>query len=417
MLPPEVNAFYSRVCVCARARVQICGGVRSSSFRSDEIDQMVIDFVWSLRHHPRYAGAAFVVAIEGNMSYLQADRMAGIVMKDGLGPTIVLAEDGKNLGRYGVYTGHMEKCAYIEVIQALMIRGGLYWESKENFIGRFNRGADVLAVPMQKQQLLEFQNTMHDEMMNYRSERRDPKVRSPHVHGSVDVRRKSAGGRVRWRSSARGLASRTTRSCRSRSPCTGRNTRSATTRSWTTASATAGGVREMSCKSASPSSGHQRQQARHETGKNAEFRSLDLNTPMHHLNSFLTANALRMSESQLRDDTPHAVVDQVQNDCDVDGYHKLDDAKCDFIGRANKYYALPKADQACYEYFKKLILDHVDAADATLQQFRDGENPDFKKALEHLSVGINKLRQGIINSEWFASGLLSLDDLRKNTFT
>ena len=124
-----------------------------------------------------------------------------------------------------------------------------------------------------------------------------------------------------------------------------------------------------------------------------------------------------MSESQLRDDTSHIVVDQVQNDCDVEGYHKLDDAKCAFIRRAIKYYALPRADQACHEHLKKFIEDHIDAADATLQQFRDGENPDFQKALEHLQAGSTKLRQGMINSEWFASGLLSLDELRKNTFT
>jgi hypothetical protein len=65
-----------------------------------------------------------------------------------------------------------------------MIRGGLFWESRDNFIGRFNRGAEPLTTALQTTQLNEFQNVMHDEMMYYRSERRDPKVHS-HTHSST----------------------------------------------------------------------------------------------------------------------------------------------------------------------------------------------------------------------------------------
>lgn len=155
---------------------QICGGVQSASFRSDEIDQMLIDFVFSLRRHRRYQGAAFVVAIEGNMSYIEADRIASIVQKGQVQPVVVLAEDGQKKGRYGVHTGHMEKSAYIEVIQALMVRGGLYWAAAVDFVGRYNRGAEPLSGSILKAQLAEFQSTMHGEMLNYRSERRDPKV-------------------------------------------------------------------------------------------------------------------------------------------------------------------------------------------------------------------------------------------------
>lgn len=156
--------------------LQICGGVRSASFRSDEIDQMLIDFVFALRRHRRYQAAAFVVAIEGNMSYIEADRIATIVQKGQVQPVVVLAEDGQKKGRYGVHTGYMEKSAYIETIQALMVRGGLYWAAAANFVGRYNRGAEPLSGNLLHSQLNEFQSTMYGEMMNYRSERRDPKV-------------------------------------------------------------------------------------------------------------------------------------------------------------------------------------------------------------------------------------------------
>jgi hypothetical protein len=155
---------------------QICGGVRSASFRSDEIDQMLTDFVYALRRHRRYQGAAFIVAIEGNMSYLESDRIACIVQKQPVQPVVVLAEDGQQKGRYGVHTGQMEKSAYIEAIQALMIRGGLYWPTAADFVGRYNRGAELLSGSILGAQLVEFQTVMYGEMMNYRSERRDPKV-------------------------------------------------------------------------------------------------------------------------------------------------------------------------------------------------------------------------------------------------
>lgn len=162
--------------VCGGCGVQICGGVQSASFRSDEIDQMLIDFVFALRRHRRYQGAAFVVAIEGNMSYIEADRIASIVQKSQVQPVVVLSEDGQQKGRYGVHTGHMEKSAYIEVIQALMVRGGLYWAAPVDFVGRYNRGAEQLSASILTAQRTEFQTTMYGEMMNYRSERRDPKV-------------------------------------------------------------------------------------------------------------------------------------------------------------------------------------------------------------------------------------------------
>jgi hypothetical protein len=162
--------------------LQICGGVRSASFRSDEIDQMLTDFVFALRRHGRYQAAAFVVAIEGNMSYLESDRIATIVQKRPVQPVVVLAEDGQQKGRYGVHTGQIEKSAYIETIQALMIRGGLYWAAPANFVGRYNRGAEILSGSILTAQLAEFQSVMYGEMMNYRSERRDPKVGHFFVH-------------------------------------------------------------------------------------------------------------------------------------------------------------------------------------------------------------------------------------------
>lgn len=155
---------------------QMCGGVQSASFRSDEIDQMLTDFVYGLRRHRRYQAAAFIVAIEGNMSYIEADRIATIVQKRPAQPVVVLAEDGQQKGRYGVHTGQMEKSAYIETIQALMVRGGLYWAAPADFVGRYNRGAELISGSILNAQLTEFQSVMYGEMMNYRSERRDPKV-------------------------------------------------------------------------------------------------------------------------------------------------------------------------------------------------------------------------------------------------
>lgn len=216
--------------------------MQSASFRSDEIDQMLIDFVFALRRHRRYQGAAFVVSIEGNMSYLESDRIASIVQKHQVQPVVVLAEDGRQKGRYGVHTGHMEKSAYIEVIQALMVRGGLYWAEPCDFIGRYNRGAEQLSASILSAQRTEFQNVMYGEMMNYRSERRDPKVGHSRVRAVTANTRKLDGARPRLQSLARARVRKTTRLCRCKSPSTGRSTRSARTSSWTCASATAGGV-------------------------------------------------------------------------------------------------------------------------------------------------------------------------------
>jgi hypothetical protein len=238
--------------------VQICGGVQSASFRSDEIDQMLIDFVFALRRHRRYQGAAFVVAIEGNMSYIEADRIASIVQKSQVQPVVVLAEDGQQKGRYGVHTGHMEKSAYIEVIQALMVRGGLYWAEPCDFVGRYNRGAEQLSGSILAAQRTEFQSTMYGEMMNYRSERRDPKVRCHRCHHHRCIRR-SAGAQPRLQSLARARARRTTRSCHCKSQSTGHSTRSQRTSSWISANGTAGGVAETSCRFALPSAFPQRQ--------------------------------------------------------------------------------------------------------------------------------------------------------------
>ena len=170
--------------------------MQSASFRSDEIDQMLIDFVFALRRHRRYQGAAFVVAIEGNMSYIEADRIASIVQKSQVQPVVVLAEDGQHKGRFGVHTGHMEKSAYIEVIQALMVRGGMYWAAPCDFVGRYNRGAEQLSASILTAQRTEFQTTMYGEMMNYRSERRDPKVCCAAIRVAAIAAAAASGGRM-----------------------------------------------------------------------------------------------------------------------------------------------------------------------------------------------------------------------------
>ena len=98
----------------------IVGLDHTDSADPDTIDNMIVQHIYTLRKHPTYRDALFVVFVEANMSNVQANRVRKLVSMSELGPIIVPGYNSKGEECPGVYTTSTNKEAYIFALLNLL---------------------------------------------------------------------------------------------------------------------------------------------------------------------------------------------------------------------------------------------------------------------------------------------------------
>ena len=113
----QVEFGASTDCLC----VQLIGLEATDSFRDADVVGMVRRHLTQLRRDPRYEAALMVIFIEANMSYIGADRLAGIIASTPLfAPSSVESKDPRDHGRVGVWTGPTEKKSMAEYLRLVI---------------------------------------------------------------------------------------------------------------------------------------------------------------------------------------------------------------------------------------------------------------------------------------------------------
>lgn len=101
-------------------KTALVGLDHTDSADPDTIDNMIVQHLFTLRKHPTYANALFVVFVEANMSNVQANRVRKLVTMPTLGPIVVPGYNSKGEQCPGVYTTNTNKEAYIYALLNLL---------------------------------------------------------------------------------------------------------------------------------------------------------------------------------------------------------------------------------------------------------------------------------------------------------
>jgi hypothetical protein len=137
----------------------IAGMDISDSHKHDVIVKMLQNHVLMLRAIPQYHKADIFLYIEANMSFISADEVCEMYIRNDekFGPVIPVSDRKEGDGRYGVWSGQYEKEAYARGLAYTMSDGNLDY-------CRHMAGAKIEATKM----------VLQDQMKNLRREAKTP---------------------------------------------------------------------------------------------------------------------------------------------------------------------------------------------------------------------------------------------------
>lgn len=127
---------FSLVSFCYENGHAIIVGIdQSTSYHSDDVASMVHQHFTNLRNHPKLRNSIYVVFIEANMSYLDADRIANeLERKKQYRPIVIPSYDTTQKRRKGVWTDNPAKIAYADALSRALTSQQLACEL--NIIGQ-----------------------------------------------------------------------------------------------------------------------------------------------------------------------------------------------------------------------------------------------------------------------------------------
>jgi hypothetical protein len=98
-----------------------------SSSKIEVVDQMIENHYLAYRSDQRYKASWPQNFIESQMSYLEADRVAKLIMQPRFQPVAIESRDPKGLQRFGVPTGKNEKILYCDRLYTALVNEKLHF--------------------------------------------------------------------------------------------------------------------------------------------------------------------------------------------------------------------------------------------------------------------------------------------------
>jgi len=114
-----------------------------------EVTNMVYSNVMRLRTRPHFRNSLFVVFIEANSSWKEADRYGSRFMRPEFGAVYIESRDSSGKGRFGVWNTDAEKQNFADVIQYSFMSEAVTYAQDFNSVNgdkfkeTFERQADV----------------------------------------------------------------------------------------------------------------------------------------------------------------------------------------------------------------------------------------------------------------------------------